>query len=88
MTCVVQFTVLTWARAGQLVLMEAVDNHVEHMTLGDFIAFAEQYLEVRGCPQIQGLLRGGGVRGGMQRERQQHEKVSSIRERMTEREGA
>jgi len=29
----------------ELVLMEAVDNHVEHMTLGDFIAFAEQYLE-------------------------------------------
>jgi len=28
-----------------LVLTEAVDNHVEHKTLGEFLTFAEQYLE-------------------------------------------
>jgi hypothetical protein len=35
----------TLALDTRLLLMEAVDNHVEHMSLGQFISFARQYLE-------------------------------------------
>jgi len=38
-------TMETLPAETELVLMEAVDNHVEHMTLAQFITFAEQYLE-------------------------------------------